>query len=349
MQRIFFSWMFLFFIQMVVAQKPTKFITHKVVKGETLYSIAKQYHLKAQTITQYNEAIGKDLKIKIGQKIQIPQMPAAKEAAATVVTKEKVAVSEPVKKEVISTKPETPTAQKSRNKIHVVRKGDNIYAISKRYQISRTQLMDFNALTADSKLKIGQKLIVGKVEEEALYTKSVIPATEKLATDNEAPATPLVRKVTPYKEIKVEVIEPKKEVAVKEEVSAVVAPKVEVKKEEMEVVKTANINSEDYAAVFNNYAASGLKRKAYRGIGTFLPENSNGNINLALYNFAEIGSILKVTNLMSKKVVYLKVIGKVSATESQNEVIIKVSNEIAKQLSVNENKFLVEVSSFSNN
>jgi hypothetical protein len=52
---------------------------------------------------------------------------------------------------------------------------------------------------------------------------------------------------------------------------------------------------------------------------------------------------------MSKKVVYLKVIGKVSVTESQNEVIIKVSNEIAKQLSVNENKFLVEVSSFSNN
>jgi hypothetical protein len=114
-----------------------------------------------------------------------------------------------------------------------------------------------------------------------------------------------------------------------------------------EALKNENVNSGDYASVFAKYAESGKKKVVYRGISTFMQTENPGNQFLALYNYADMGSILKVTNLMSKESIYVKVIGKVPATEAQRDVILKVSNDAASKLKVTEDKFLVEVTGFN--
>jgi len=66
-----------------------------------------------------------------------------------------------------------------------------------------------------------------------------------------------------------------------------------------------------------------------------------------LYNYADMGSIVKVTNLMSKETIYVKIIGKVPASDNEKDVILKVSSEAANKLKVSEDKFLLEVTGYN--
>jgi hypothetical protein len=50
---------------------------------------------------------------------------------------------------------------------------------------------------------------------------------------------------------------------------------------------------------------------------------------------------------MSKQAIYVKVIGKIPASDAQSDIILKVSAEAASQLKVSEDKFLVEVTGYS--
>ena len=114
-----------------------------------------------------------------------------------------------------------------------------------------------------------------------------------------------------------------------------------------EVMRNTNVAPNDYSAAFSKDADSGKKKAIYRGIGTFMQSENPGNQFLALYNYADMGSILRVTNLMSKETIYVKVIGKVPTTDTQKDVILKVSSDAAAKLKVSEEKFLVEVTGFN--
>ena len=108
-----------------------------------------------------------------------------------------------------------------------------------------------------------------------------------------------------------------------------------------------NLAPNDYEAVFAKEAETGKKKVTYRGISMFMQSETPGNQFLALYNYAEMGAILKVTNLMSKVSIYVKVIGKVPANDAQGDVILKISSDAATKLKVSEDKFLVEVTGYN--
>jgi hypothetical protein len=102
-------------------------------------------------------------------------------------------------------------------------------------------------------------------------------------------------------------------------------------------------SSSEYPGLFNQYASHGYKVSKTRGAANFLEDNTSGNPYLALYNGAETGSIIKVTNMMNKKTVYVKVVGRVPASDASKEVILKLSNKVATELGALDEKFLVEV------
>jgi hypothetical protein len=112
-------------------------------------------------------------------------------------------------------------------------------------------------------------------------------------------------------------------------------------------MKNGNTDPNNYAATFDQYNDSGKKKVIYRGIGMFMQSDNPGNQYLALYNYADMGSIVKVTNLMSKETIYVKVIGKVPASDNEKDVILKVSTEAANKLKVSEDKFLLEVTGYN--
>lgn len=109
---------------------------YKVKKGDTLYSIAKKFNISLSEIKKKNNHILKSSKLQIGDNLTIPD--ANKKASH-------------------KNKP----SQKIAGKYHIVKKGDTIYKIAKRYSLSESDIKEMNNLHS-SKLKIGQKLVVNK-------------------------------------------------------------------------------------------------------------------------------------------------------------------------------------------
>jgi len=393
MRKLLVTACFLCITTFIMAQ--SKATTHQVEKGETLYAIAKKYHVSVEALEKANSSLGANFKLKIGQKLNIP---ASAKSAETKAEKPVNTSSKAAKPETVTakqpTKPEPAATQPtaSGQQIHVVAKGETVYAIAKANGLTWKQIKDANHLSDDMKLKLGQKLIIPSKNPEAMYnaaTKEEKPESKPVVKSEPARSTeqgkdylssepPVIKKEQPIAPKPVEQPKPEevkpaesKPTEVKADTKPVESKPAEVKPEPRPVEKPApvkaktpedgdenpfaprpaantNVNPSDYPAVFSSYVSSGKKKVYYRGLCTFMQSDNPGNQYLALYNYADMGSILKVTNLMSKETIYVKVIGKVPAADGQRDVILKVSAEAASKLKVSEDKFLVEVTGYNN-
>lgn len=390
MQKVLISILFICIASAAMAQ--TKATTHQVAKGETLYSISKKYHVTVEALEKANASLGANFKLKIGQKIAIP---ASSGAAATAKTEKTAPTAKPAAGTEKSTaKPETKAVTKPAPKpeskpepasdnedpsVHIVQKGETVYAIAKANGLTWRQIKDANHLADDMKLKLGQKLIIPTKNKDAMYAPTAKePAAESKPKPKATPTTeqgkdylssepPVIKKepakpvetipqikATETKESKPAPVKaekpqpngdenpflPRPEAATKESSSAPKALSTET-------VKNENIAPSEYSSTFSRYAEQGRKKMVYRGICTFMQSDNPGNQYLALYNYADAGAILKVTNLMSKEAIYVKVVGKVPAGDTQKDVILKVSADAASKLKVSEDKFLVEVTGYN--
>ena len=112
------------------------FAAHEVKKGETLYSISKQYNVAADEIVKLNPDAKEG--VKIGQILIIPPTYANTSA------------------------PVESTTKKSELKTHIVKKGETVYSISKQYGISQDALVSRNP-GIDTELQEGKMLIIPPV------------------------------------------------------------------------------------------------------------------------------------------------------------------------------------------
>ena len=91
-------------------------------------------------------------------------------------------------------------------------------------------------------------------------------------------------------------------------------------------------------------AQKALKEVAEQGAASWInDEQVNPNKFYALHRSAPIGTIIKVTNILNKQSVFVKVVGVLQETGDSN-VIIKISKAAAKKLGVTESKFQAELS-----
>lgn len=80
------------------------------------------------------------------------------------------------------------------------------------------------------------------------------------------------------------------------------------------------------------------------GIATWIDDGSlNPNKYFALHNKAAIGTVIKVTNTITKKVVYVQVIGKIPSTVKMNAVVV-VTKAAAQKLGVEDEAFVCKIS-----
>ncbi len=226
---------------------------------------------------------------------------------------------------------------------HVVKKGETLYSISKQYGVSIAEISRTNNFSTQYGIRIGQHLLI-PTKNQKQQTFKYKPVS--------VPSTP----DTPWRE---EDIRPRtmpqngKSSAIIEQEKIMPKPQEVVEGSKPMVVtdglKTSSSNAAEYPVIFNQYSSHGYKIKRNKGAANYLDEATSGNQNLAFYSNAEMGSVIRVTNLMNHKTVFVKVVGKVPPMDAGNEITLKLSSKAAKDLGALDEKFLVEVASFSTN
>lgn len=121
--------------------------THVVQKGETYYGIAREHGMSLTELLELNDRTLSN-NLEIGQRLKVPSMDGKSEPAATKVTESPSAKSAPAS---------TPSGMT----FHTVEKGENLFRISKQYNVSVAELQEWNNLST-AYVRVGQKIRVTK-------------------------------------------------------------------------------------------------------------------------------------------------------------------------------------------
>ena len=88
----------------------------------------------------------------------------------------------------------------------------------------------------------------------------------------------------------------------------------------------------------------GIREKKEKGIGMWMENlEANGQSNLALHRTAPVGTILKITNPLTKSVTFAKVVGKFANTAESHDAIVILSKSAASYIGAFDKRFLIEI------
>ncbi len=258
-----------------------RYILHKVQKGEGLYGIARRYKSSVTEIQELNNLTNTIL--DLGQIIKVP-------------SKQQVVVIEEAKPKVeqssIPKIVNNPKVKSSNTYItHTVKRGETLYLLSRKYDVTVTEISKLNKLKRTS-LELGQKLKIPK-KGTVINNQDIIEPTE----------------------------EEQKNVTI-EKSTGTADVKVNVKNNKL-------LGSVDYNET---------------GIASWIEDkNIDSKKSIALHKSAPVGTIIRVTNLMNNKSIYVKVIGKLPDTGDNENTIIVLSKAAVNMLGGIEQKFRVNL------
>lgn len=272
-----------------------RFVKHRVGPGETLTALTRRYKVTLAQLTAANPQITNGL--GIGQIVYVPR-PAARAGAAAPAAKTPAATGA------------APGPVPAR---YTVRKGETLFGIANRYQLSPEELIKLNKLPAGGTVRAGQQLLLAATEEAAAPAKAapVRPAETEAVPASKTPTAPV-----PDKPAQVATVTPEKP-----------ADREEKKEEREEKTPTR--------------AAELLGRVVESGLGASI-ENSTTEKYLALHKTAPVGTIMQVKNAMNGLYVYVRVIGKLPNTGENNNILVRLSPRAVQKLGTSDSRFRVE-------
>ena len=290
---------------------------HTVKSGESLSRIAKKYHVQVKDLEEWNGITSKDL--KAGQELIV----SGTSGSGSVKTEPKAAAQEKEQPEETSSLGQA---------VHTVVKGETLSAIAKKEGTTVAELKKLNGLKSNQ-VNLGQELKVpGKAEPnpEVVQAKPELKPRPEPVVKQEP-----VKKETPSVEPKVaqtQVTPP----AEKEKPAAPSVPQpaaTEIKEQEKPMNGIREVNN-----------TLGYTRVVETGFAEAIEGDANSKKHLCLHKTAQIGSILQVKNEVNGQSVFVKVIGKLPDTGSNEKLIIRISRQAYDRLLAVGKRFPVEVS-----
>jgi LysM repeat protein len=288
------------------AELPAGAVLHKVIPGETLFSVSKKYGVTVNEVMSGNELKGNDLSVGQSLVIQKPMVVEAKPATnslttPTTTTSPKTMTPAPVKKlekvkpepKPAAPRPEAVRPSEAAERLsspmvpgdwisHTVKPDETLFLIANQYGSREEDLITWNALNSNN-LKVGQTLKVGRGAPE---------------------------------ESKVPIIG---------------SPKVVASVEEMYIEPTVENTSDG----FKNVKETGQAE---------LIEGTGGHKKyLVLHRTAPIGTIMRVKNEENDVTIFARVVGVLPQTGDNSKLVIKLSQAAFDQLKAVNGRFPVEV------
>lgn len=230
--------------------------------------------------------------------------------------------------------------------IHRVEAKESYYALSRKYSIN---VKDIITLNTNKPLKVGDLI---KIPTNRVFNAAPEDKPEKVIQNQEFTEYKVGRKETLYtiakrfqisvddiiafNKLKNNIIKenqslkiPQNPLPIKEE------PKSDVVNTTIEEVNTPPLPTDRY----------GLTQINNQGIGVWMEDlNTTDGKMLALHKTAPIGTIVKITNPMTQRTTFAKVVGKYSDSNENRDSIIIVSKSTANLLGAIDKRFLVHIS-----
>jgi LysM repeat protein len=284
-------------------------IAHKVAKGETVFMLARRYHVPPAILADANGLTYND---------------GLKENSTVIVPLGAYNLQ--------SVKPATPG--ESRTLYYKVEKGDDLYRISRHAGVSQKVMIQWNNLEGRD-IKPGQILLVGWVLFDATAINNVpvtpVANTKPVSTSSAQPAVPPVRKVndTP----KYVMLNP------------ATTPEPPIDTDTVETAPPAPAPA-SLEALYLEQTQNGENVVVEKGSAGFykVTTNTKGVASIAFHNKAAKGSVIKVKNLNNGRYVFVKVLGPVPLTKQYHNCIIGLSDKVQAVLGVKDTKAFCELS-----
>jgi LysM repeat protein len=198
---------------------------------------------------------------------------------------------------------------------YTVAKGETLFGIARRFQLTPEELIKLNNLPANGKVRVGQQLMLTAAES----TPAVVAAAP---APKPAPAEP---ERTPEPAAKTPAPAPDKPAQIATVTPAAPAEKQDNDKED----RTPSRASEVLARVVEN------------GLGAPIDKSVTDKY-LALHKTAPVGTIMQVRNSMNGQSVYVRVIGKLPDTGENNNILVRLSPRAMQKLGTADSRFRVE-------
>jgi LysM repeat protein len=276
------------------------FVIHQVDQGETLYAIARRYKADVNQIINQNNIIGNNL--QVGQVLEIP-ISAPRSTAST---------------------PKT-------GKTHVVKAGETLFAVARKYEVKVDEIVAWNSLASES-LSIGQELRIGSSVGSSYVA-------EKPKEVNNVPTTPFNRAQKHY-------------VQTGETVFTI----ADHRKVSIDSIRAWNKLTSDDLKIgqilwYRTYYQAGdapirrdvFGKKIEEGIAMQIENMDDTDKYLALHKDLPIGSLIEIRNLMNNKKVYVRVVGQLPKTGINEKVIVRLTSRSFKQLGILDARARVEI------
>jgi LysM repeat protein len=109
------------------------------------------------------------------------------------------------------------------------------------------------------------------------------------------------------------------------------------------IVNQDSSNADDRK--INNPGRFGLFEKNEKGVGTWIEDASlDPNKKLVLHRTAPIGTVIKITNPMTNRTTFAKVVGRITDSESTKDVIIIMTKNVADSIGALDKRIHVNIS-----
>ena len=140
---------------------------YRVRRGDTLGGIARRFGSSVAELQRANRLPRAD-RIYIGQRLRIPQRGAGRSAPAPV---QRAALEPPGATGAASSRPEVASSagQATKETVHVVRRGESLHRIARKYGTSVQVLTAANNLRRPDLIHAGQRLVIPADGREVLY------------------------------------------------------------------------------------------------------------------------------------------------------------------------------------
>jgi LysM repeat protein len=250
--------------------------------------------------------------------------------------------------------------------LHRLEPKDNYYSVGRRYNIKPSVIIQFNG---NASLRVGQVI---KVPTEQSFVSSAPQSTTAIATNtgNTADATEYkvsvgetlyaisrrfnvkVEDIISQNNLKSNSLTPGQLLKIKQIAPAAAAPVVTqpivatpAKRDSVNVAQPDSVAATpDRRLPANRY---GLTERNERGVATYMDDTGLGldpSKKLVLHRSAPVGTVLKITNPMTNRTTFAKVVGSFTENAATKDVIIVLTKSAADAIGALDKRFQVNIS-----